>query len=686
MCPTSVGGRLQRFAHLWKSIDNWSHCILSEGYKLQLFKEPTQHNHFAHPLTRAQHEAITEHVHDLLKDNAIEKVTKKSDFRFGIVSPLFCVKKKGTKKLRPCLNLKKFNDCTIYKKFKMEGISTLRDIIRPHDFMTKVDLSKAYHHIPIHPDFRKYLQFCWEGVRYQFLVLPFGLQSAPRIFTKILRPVLGVLRAQGIRIVAYLDDLIILSRSRKTAKRDCSMVVKTLQELGFLINHKKSVLTPAKKMEFLGVLVNSKNMSLNVPKKKLKKFLREAKQVYNRTNRHKPITLRKLAGLIGKLNSMSQAMEGTELHIRGLQWALAHGTSKVPVPHLSWEAHIHLHHHHHALTDLEWWARQAPLWNGRTIMQRRQPDKIIYTDASDTGYAGVLQTTRTLQTVTQGTWTHNERQTLSINARELLAISRTVRGLVKHKKWRNKHILVYTDNMVSKWIINKHTTKAHDMFAIVTRLIQHCLKHNIHLTANHIPGIENTVADRGSRRTTDASDWQLNPTVFRVLDQLWGPHTVDWTATRLNTQLPRFCSWLYDPRATYIDVLKSLNARENGWANPPFSLIGRILQAVRVRRVTLTLIAPVWKAQPWWPVLMSMCIDYPRIISDPHILDDLLGGYNTEHLYHHHHHGNAHNFLFIPPPHRAGMSIRPPSWQVGAFRISGKSSLSKAFRSRCWGE
>ncbi len=43
-------------------------------------------------------------------------------------------------------------------------------------------------------------------------------------------------------------------------------------------------------------------------------------------------------------------------------------------------------------------------------------------------------------------------------------------------------------------------------------------------------------------RVTDNSDWQLAPRVFRHLDKLWGPHTVDHFAANLNKQVPRYNS------------------------------------------------------------------------------------------------------------------------------------------------
>jgi hypothetical protein len=51
----------------------------------------------------------------------------------------------------------------------------------------------------------------WEGVTYQFTCLAFGLSSAPWLFTKLLRVVAAHLRRNGIRVLLYLDDILIVA-------------------------------------------------------------------------------------------------------------------------------------------------------------------------------------------------------------------------------------------------------------------------------------------------------------------------------------------------------------------------------------------------------------------------------------------------------------------------------------------
>ena len=152
--------------------------------------------------------ALDKEVQDLLEKEAIERISDPG----GFYSPLFVVPKKDGG-WRPIINLKQLNHFLDTTHFKMESILSLRDILKKDDYMIKVDLKDAYLTVPIHTSHRKYLRFSWNGSNYQFKVLPFGLSTAPRIFTKIMRPVMAKLREQGLRLIIYLDDILLVADS-----------------------------------------------------------------------------------------------------------------------------------------------------------------------------------------------------------------------------------------------------------------------------------------------------------------------------------------------------------------------------------------------------------------------------------------------------------------------------------------
>ncbi|KAM7284238.1 uncharacterized protein ISCGN_001335, partial [Ixodes scapularis] len=95
----------------------------------------------------------------------------------------------------------------------MEGWHSVRDLAQQGDSMIRIDLKDAYLSVPICLQDRPWLGFR-EGDRvYRWNVLPFGLRSAPRVFTKLLKPVAAYLRSKGLRIVMFLDDMLVMDQS-----------------------------------------------------------------------------------------------------------------------------------------------------------------------------------------------------------------------------------------------------------------------------------------------------------------------------------------------------------------------------------------------------------------------------------------------------------------------------------------
>ncbi len=113
-------------------------------------------------------------------------------------------------------------------------------------------------HIQVVQRHRKFLRFTFKGKAYQYKVLPFGLALAPRMFTKCMYAALAPLRLQGIQILNYLDDWLILARSREQVIRHRDSL--HLHELGLQLNGQKIVLTPAQQTTFLGVCLDSTSM------------------------------------------------------------------------------------------------------------------------------------------------------------------------------------------------------------------------------------------------------------------------------------------------------------------------------------------------------------------------------------------------------------------------------------------
>jgi len=60
-----------------------------------------------------------------------------------------------------------------------------------------------------------YLRFQWQGQPWEFNVLPFDLSSAPYDFAKIMKAAVAALRKLDIRLVLYLDDILMMADGKK---------------------------------------------------------------------------------------------------------------------------------------------------------------------------------------------------------------------------------------------------------------------------------------------------------------------------------------------------------------------------------------------------------------------------------------------------------------------------------------
>jgi hypothetical protein len=175
-------------------------------------------------------------VIELFKEAIVE--VKEGFLRF--FSSLFLMPKKAGG-FRPIVNLKPLNNFIRYEDFKMEGFDTVKSLIRKGDWLVKLDLKDAYLTLSVQP---KIFTFFLERPHLSVYVLAFGLFPAPRIFTKLMKAAVGFLRERGLRLIIYLDDLLLMNESKSALVSDSQMAVSLFESLGFIINWGKNHVTP----------------------------------------------------------------------------------------------------------------------------------------------------------------------------------------------------------------------------------------------------------------------------------------------------------------------------------------------------------------------------------------------------------------------------------------------------------
>ena len=109
--------------------------------------------------------------------------------------------------------------------------------------------------------------------------------------------------------------MLLLGRSIKEVLIATDTMTFLLQLLGFVINLKKSILTPQQKTEFLDLLVDSLNMSLSLTREKLMKVTSQCLEIY----KTEKVSILQLTKLIGPLSSTAQAVLPAQLQFWYLQ-------------------------------------------------------------------------------------------------------------------------------------------------------------------------------------------------------------------------------------------------------------------------------------------------------------------------------------------------------------------------------
>ena len=522
-----VGGRLQLFWQVWLSLGSNPRVvsILREGYQLPFKERP--------PLARypvivsgssapLRNKKLNEALQSLDQKQAIEKVLVQSSL--GFYNRLFLVPKPN-KKWRPILDLSQLNLYLAPATFKMETPETIRLSLQQGEWVTSLDFSDAYFHIPINHRSRKYLRFHLKGQTFQFTALPFGLSTAPLEFTKVVKEVKLMAQSRGIRIHQYLDDWLLTAPCREICLHHTQILLDLCRSLGWVVNLDKSELVPQQTFDFVGYHFD---LSQGLVKPTQDRW-RSLSQKLNLLLGLECCTVRQLMSLIGLLTATEKQVVSGRLHMRPIQWhqkkhwhAPESLEKVIPIPP---SLHVHLRR----------WLDPAKVLSGQPLHPLQHALQ-LFTDASNEGWGAHLG-----DYMAKGVWLESE-SALHINLLELKAVLLALKRF--ERLCCNQIVLVCTDNTTVVSYINKEGgMKSGSLCALLWRLMLWCNQRQIVLRARHIPGHLNVIADKLSRlNQVIQTEWSLLPEVFAQICRRWHRPSVDLFATRFNHKLPRFVS------------------------------------------------------------------------------------------------------------------------------------------------
>lgn len=596
------------FQDSWGRIqpDSWVRNVISYGYLIEFTSPPPVGGLLRVtpvPANLDKRLALEKEIQDLLSKGAIHRVSPEIAHELYRSSFFLTPKKPNT--WRPILNLKPLNKAFIKpKRFRMETLASIIPSLSRGMWATSVDLKDAYLHVPIHASHQRFLAFRYRGRDYAFNAMPFGLSTAPRVFTRITRTVLAFLRKHGVLVFAYLDDWLILAHSEQQAVETTQFVVETLQALGWIINTEKSSLTPSQRVTYLGAILDfSLGQAFPTPER-IQALVEMAALILSKRVHQARTWLR----LLGLMASLVEVLPFCRLYMRPVQFhTLSHFkpdtdllTTPIPVT-------------EEVVPFVRWWTHRENVLQGRPFRLHR-PQTSITTDASLTGW-GATWGPKSLA----GQWSDSEKL-LHINVLELRAIRNAVSGWISDLKGFDVTIL--SDNSTAVAYVNHQGgTKSLRLCRDTWDLLLLCQRSDINLRATHLAGRLNLQADALSRGLRNENEWELSQPWANLVFDLFGRPFVDLFATHRNAKLPTFCSRFHHPLAWKVDALSFGWTGLSSYAFPPWSMVHTTLLKLSQSPGEMLLIAPFWPNQAWFPLILELLVDLPFAFpTDSHIL------------------------------------------------------------------
>ena len=596
---SSVVGRLGERWREWVDIGASAHVVtwLREGVSFPQVKRLERKFFGDNGITKEEEvEWADNEISRLCGTGALVEV-RESELQ--AVSPIRLAPKKGSKnRFRMIVNMRGVNRSLKPLTFKMEGLSTILQLVRPGDFLIKWDLREGYFHVGLGAQASSLCGIKWRGRYYRYKVLPFGCSLSPITFTKVVREMVKFFRAKGIRLVAYLDDFLAMFPSREEAitVRD-QVILPTLLRLGFLAEDSKSVWEPCQRLEMLGLVLDSEKQLIEIPEDKLGRVEELARNLLGKER----VTARTLARIAGTVISVSRAFPYAKMCTREL-FNLIDAVNRET---WEWEEMVTLSPQ--VREDAQWLLDNVRSKQGMAMWKPSRSFR-LFSDASLKGWGGHLGDLRA-----GGSWSEEERR-LHINTLEVLAAERVFETF--GEQLRGRRVTLVTDSMTARKYLENAGGRDELRNQAARRIWTRAVQLDILLSAEWLAGALNSVAEEESR-SEPRDDWMVKKEVFRLLDAKWGPHSFDRMADEQNHQVQRFNSRRHCPGTAGVDTFSQDWSGHTNWVVPSFALVGRVLQHLAESGARATVVVPEWQAQPWWPLLLSLAKDWhPLKIQD----------------------------------------------------------------------
>ena len=402
-------------------------------------------------------------------------------------------------------------------ELKYPGVDKLVEIIWKKGKGCKIfkrDLTKAYRQIFIDIGQIHLVAYMFNNNIFYDLSLSMGLKSAAYVCQRVTDSLIFIFKKQGYDGLNYLDDL---GGGDEPGRAEEAYVAlgELLKKLGIWEAEKKAC-PPSIIMVFLGILLNTLTMTLELPPERVKDIQGELEK----WDRKKKVSLKEVQSLVSKLSFAATTVQSGRLffsRILNFMKGMENGRKKT----IDTEVR----------QDIRWWHLFMKEFDGTSMMLEnkwQQPGNLWSTDASLTGVGGFSFTNNEFfhMKVPEKIW----KQGLHINEIECWAV------LLALKKWgknmNRKKCLAFCDNEVTVKIIN--SGRASNKFAqkCLREIAYLCAKHNTLIKVIFWPGNKNVISDSLSRWHLGGEHRKnfINYTKYRKTKQVYiSPRDVEFT-------------------------------------------------------------------------------------------------------------------------------------------------------------
>jgi hypothetical protein len=484
------------------------------------------------------------------------------------ICPLQVVKHPVSGKRRLVQDLRWINGHLPNVKFRMESLHTeLGDIVQLDDLLFTTDIAKAYYCLAMHPDAQQYLGWEWKGEYYMPTCLVFGLAPAPRIFTKIMRPMMAFFRSLGVRVLGMIDDYMWAAKEAGIiALRTAVQTVLPL--LGWSFNA-KCEWTPKDEVLMLGMLVNAKKFQVRAPEKKIANTVAGIYSMLRKQQSEPklPVSLKEVQRVTGRLMSMMLALPGVRVFTRQLYQVIAKAQEENDFRRIKGQWPLFtVQLTAEAVEDLKFWLQRVYSHNGLAINCREnQVQVLLWSDASDVGWGGEvagveshvadtvvqeqIQSISNAAPIEQMVYGGLPRGEIarSSTRRELVALLNVASTPKILKQIAGRRIRVIMDSVPALRNLIKGGGPVPELSRAVKEWFEFCEKHSITASYEWVERASNWRADRASKlqskqHTFKSAKWEqkLRENMMRMPESQWRARTNHWVVGQIPIFLPMF--------------------------------------------------------------------------------------------------------------------------------------------------